>query len=308
MQKWKYSFEVPDSKKVRIIISTDCKNEADDQFALAHALMTPKFIVKGIIGSHFNKNPQEFGEGKTAHASVDEIHKILQLMNLDDAYKVCLGAQYPLENEKTPQISDGARFIIEEALREDEHPLFINCQGALTDIASAILMEPRICERMTAIWIGGGMYPNGGFEFNLMQDIAAANVLMQSQMPVWQIPMNAYKQMSVSLAELQCKVKPYGQIGKYLFEQMVEYNKKCSKIPHWPHGETWGLGDSPTISVLMEESERTDIYDVLNAPKICYENMEYIHENNNRPIRVYKNIDPRMALEDFFAKLQINFS
>ncbi len=33
MKKWNYEFDVPDTKKVRMIVHTDCKNEADDQFA-----------------------------------------------------------------------------------------------------------------------------------------------------------------------------------------------------------------------------------------------------------------------------------
>ena len=47
--------------------------------------------------------------------------------------------------------------------------LYIGMQGAITDLASAILMEPAICDKMTAIWIGGGPYPKGGEEFNLAQ-------------------------------------------------------------------------------------------------------------------------------------------
>lgn len=39
---WKYRFSVPDNKKVRVIVHTDCKNEADDQYALAHHLMTER--------------------------------------------------------------------------------------------------------------------------------------------------------------------------------------------------------------------------------------------------------------------------
>mgnify|MGYP002508478966 CR=1 FL=1 len=69
MKKWNYEFDVSDTKKVRMIVHTDCKNEADDQFALAHHLMTPKFIIKGIIGGHFNINPQEWGEGNTANSN-----------------------------------------------------------------------------------------------------------------------------------------------------------------------------------------------------------------------------------------------
>lgn len=46
-------YKVPDSKKIRVIIDTDAACEADDQYAIAHALMTQKFIVKGITAEHF---------------------------------------------------------------------------------------------------------------------------------------------------------------------------------------------------------------------------------------------------------------
>ena len=309
VKKWNYAFDVPDQKKVRMIIYTDCKNEADDQFAVAHHLMTPKFIVKGITAGHFNKNPQEYGEGRTAQASLDEIHKVLELMGLDGKYPVYKGAEYPLMDERTPQPSEAADFIIQEAMRDDPHPLYIACMGAVTDLASAILKKPEICGRMTAIWIGGGIYPEGCPEFNLDNDMRAANVLFESSMPVWQIPMDVYKQMSVTLAELQWKVKPCGELGRYLFEQMAAYNDKTAHISHWPHGECWGLGDSPTVGVLFFEGEKTDVYEEIPAPRFNYENSRYDYSrvNPERKIRVYKDANARLTLEDFFAKLQLNF-
>ena len=42
---WNYAYTVPENKKVRVIVHTDCKNEADDQYAVAHHLMTPRFDV-----------------------------------------------------------------------------------------------------------------------------------------------------------------------------------------------------------------------------------------------------------------------
>ena len=55
---WKYAYQVSENKKIRVIVHTDCKNEADDQFALAHHLMTPKFDVRGIVAGHFVKIPR----------------------------------------------------------------------------------------------------------------------------------------------------------------------------------------------------------------------------------------------------------
>lgn len=48
-----YHYNCPERKKIRVIISSDAKNEADDQFAIVHALLTQKFIIKGIIAAHF---------------------------------------------------------------------------------------------------------------------------------------------------------------------------------------------------------------------------------------------------------------
>jgi len=55
-------------------------------------------------------------------------------------------------------------------MKEDPLPLFVIFQGPLTDLASAYLQEPGIADRLTAIWIGGGTYPQGNDEFNLSND------------------------------------------------------------------------------------------------------------------------------------------
>ena len=306
-RKWNYFFKVPDEKKVRYIVHTDCKNEADDQFTVAHALMTDKLDVKGIIAGHFavgNSRMGRFPEGTTATQSKKEIDKILDLMGV--SCPVFLGAQEGLRDEKTPIVTEAAEFIVAEAMKDDPRPLYMGMQGAITDLACAILMEPRICDRMTCIWIGGGDYPNGEEEFNLMNDIAGANVVFSSSMPVWQVTKSVYKQFAVSLAELQVRVRPYGKIGKYLFEQMVDLNTQLAGLDFWPHGEIWGLGDEGCIAALMQESERQALWEEIPAPRIA-EDMTYIHGQQNRPIRVYHQMDARLDLEDLFCKLKINY-
>lgn len=46
---------------------------------------------------------------------------------------------------------------------------------------------------------------------------------MNSDLQVWQIPRDVYSQVIVSLAELEYKVRPCGELGKYLFEQLEEH-------------------------------------------------------------------------------------
>ena len=136
---------------------------------------------------------------------------------------------------------------------------------------------------------------------------------MKSEMPIWQIPADVYRQMSVTLSELQLHVEPCGAIGKYLFDQMLEVNEDAADIPYWPNGESWGLGDSPTIGVFLEDPNNPDFFDEIPAPVIDYETMAYhfdhpyLQDHPDRKIRVFKHINPRLILDDMFAKLRINF-
>ena len=99
-------------------------------------------------------------------------------------YPVLIGSDEAMRAESEPVDSEGARFIIRQAMKKDDRPLYIACQGAVTDIASALLMKPEIAKKIIVIWVGGAAYPKGGFEFNLKMDIHAVNALFESRAEV----------------------------------------------------------------------------------------------------------------------------
>ncbi len=294
-----FSYTVPEEKTIRVITDTDAKNEADDQYAIVHTLLSPRFDNRSIIAAHF-------GEEKSNTSMEDsfrEIQTILKLMNWADEGLAVRGAAHALPDEHTPSPSPGSEVIIKEAMKEDTRPLFITFLGPLTDVASAYLQEPRIAEKVTVIWIGGGRYPDGGREYNLSNDIHAANVVFKSRLPVWQVPLNVYRMIMVSLAELESRVKPYGQIGDYLFKQLVDWgHTKYGKRSPYRTGECWCLGDMPVVGLMLYEHEF--YYDSIPAPEFSRE-MFYIHGTNHRRIRVYNHVDSRFILEDFYAKLKL---
>lgn len=247
----KHKFDIPDTKKIRLIINTDAKNEADDQFAIVHALLTPRFIVKGIIAAHFGTKRTN----ESMQESYDECVKLLDLMELTDEIGLYKGAEMKMPDENTPAPSEGADLIIREAMSDDDKPLYVIFLGPITDLASAYLKEPAIENRLTAVWIGGGAYPHGENEFNLGNDIEAANVVMRSNIPLWQVPRNVYSTIRVSIAELATKVKPYGKVGNYLFQQLYDFNFELKDNMRFPKGEMWSLGDSPAVSLLLDHHD-----------------------------------------------------
>lgn len=287
-------YDMPDYKKIRVIVDTDADCEADDPFAIAHALMTKKFIVKAIFAEHF-------GGAGTTKRSYDEIQTILEAMEL--SVPVYMGEEGKLSERKDNELSSAAKFLIEEAKKEDEHKLFVLCQGAITNVASALNACPDIASRMTVVWIGGQGIDSSTpqfHEFNSGNDIGAANVVMSSGVDLWLIPSNVYGTMRIGLAELQNRVYPCGKIGKHLFEKMTAYN--MTKYADWTGGESWSLGDSPAIAVAIDPCCGT--YKMIEAP-IFNEDTTYRFESGRPLIRVYTYVDPRFVLEDFMSKLAI---
>lgn len=281
------------TKRARVIVNTDAKNEADDQYAIVHAILTPSFELHGIIPAHFGTRR---GNESMAESRV-EVDRLLDLMDLTGRIRVADGAPVALPDAGTPVRSPGAELIIEEALRDDPRPLYVAFYGPLTDMASALLLEPRIAERnVIVVWIGGGPWPAGGPEFNLSNDIHAANVVFRSRLQVWQIPSTVYKLMAVSYAELRARVYPHGALGRYLVDQLVEWNARWVPNPI----EYRSLGDSPAVGVIMYPD--CGRWELRPAPEFSDE-MFYLHTGRNRPIRIYDSVDARFILEDFFAKL-----
>ena len=281
-----------------MIINTDAKNEADDQYAIVHALLSPSLDVRGLIAAHFGTKRST----RSMQESREEIDRLLLLMDLQDKVTVADGAAAAIADDRTPQDSAGARLIIEESRQATaQDPLYVAFLGPLTDMASAILLDPEIVRRpVVVIWIGGvgygGVETYPGIEFNLSNDIPAANLVYDSGITVWQVPSNVYSQVSVSYAELEERIGGTSPLADYLIEQMVEWNATYHPEPI----ESRSLGDSPAISLMLYP--RGGTFRTVPAPRFGREG-HYL-PGSGHPVRVVESVDVRFLIEDMFAKIR----
>ncbi len=139
------NYQVPEYKRIRVIIDTDAACEADDPFAIAQALMSRKLEVKAIFA-------EQFGTPESTQRSYDEITTVLEAMEL--SVPVYMGEKYPLSKLNEGELSPAAEFLIQEAKRKDEKPLYVLCLGAITNVASAMKAD-RIL--MTVIRSSGSL-------------------------------------------------------------------------------------------------------------------------------------------------------
>ena len=282
----------------RIIINTDAKNEADDQFAIVHALLSPTLDVRGLIPAHFGTRRTN----RSLQESRAEVDLLLGLMGLSGSVVVADGAPEALTDPRIPAPSAGSRLIIDEAMK-NEGRLYLAFLGPLTDMASALIEEPSIQDRdIVVVWVGGpsydGILPGYQPEFNLSNDIIAANVVMDSRVAVWQIPMSVYTLVSVGHEELSQKIEPLGALGSYLVKQLIEYN---AVEPDFMM-DFRSLGDSPAIGVVINPMGA--LWRDRPAPRFD-DNSEMEPEDvSRRLIRVCQSVDVRWLMEDMFAKLR----
>ena len=283
------------TKKIRVLICSDAKNEADDQFAIAHALLTPKFDIVGMVAGHF-------GQVNSTQQSWKEMIRLATLTDTLDSYPIVMGASEKLTDNQLEENSTGADLIIATAHKSDPRPLFIVCLGTLTDMAIALLKEPDIAKRLTIIWVGGGRYPAGSAEANLNRDLHAANIVFSSPAPLWQIPSQAYKTILAPVAELSLKLNHSGQLGHYLYQQLVDFANQYAATKPWINSECWVLGDSGGIGVLLDEqkgnyTEQTPPYFLADGRH------DMVPNRDKRRIRVYSQLNVRMILADMYAKI-----
>lgn len=323
-------YTVPKNKQVRVIIDTDAGAEADDQFAIVYGLLSPKLDIKGIIAEQFSGHKKS----DSMLLSYAEIKTVLSKMGLESSVPVYKGEMQALNEEANKdglqlsertdltELSEGVRFILEEAMKEDDRPLFVLNMGALTNLATALLHTPSIAEKIIAVWIGGGSYPIGHMDFNLANDRIAANTVLESNIELWQIPLGSYTKMAVSFYELFEKVQPCGEIGAYLVHKMMQVNEiecasdmeeldffgkmsKGEKTVFIRTGEGWSLGDNPAVGVLISPQSQY----VENRPAQFFNpNGTYgPFVGKDRVVKVYTNLDSRVLIEDFFAKINYHY-
>lgn len=241
----KQKLKIPPGK-IRLIIDTDAKNEVDDQFAIAWALRSPeRFEVEAVYAAPFfhecHKNFEASKEDVQQTSSVlgsakdpadgmrqsyDEIKKIYELMNIDCQGRVFYGSERYIGEDGNPVISEAAHDLVRRA-RESKETLYVAALGAVTNIASAILIAPEIVENLVVIWLGGQPLEFGhGLEFNMMQDLKASQILLDCGVPLVVIPcMNVASMLSVSESELRENLKGKNEISDYLYRTVAEQFK-----------------------------------------------------------------------------------
>ena len=281
--------------RLNVVIDTDAYNEVDDQFALVYALRSQERLnVEAIYAApFFNKRSKSPGDGMLK--SYDEILNILSIMKYEtpDGF-VKKGSNRYLESIDTPCESEVSQDLIERAMAAQD-TLYVVAIGAVTNIASALLLEPKIAEKIVVLWLGGHAFhwPDT-FEFNLKQDVLSANVVFDSKVPLVLFPCKGVvSHFSTTLPELKANINEGSSIGRYLTGIVEDYSlgrSVYSKV----------IWDAVTIAYLNNEEWTSSR--IVPSP-IAGEDFKWHFAKSRHPIKYIWSIDRDAIYADLFDKI-----
>ena len=217
----------------RIILDTDIGTNADDAVALSLVLKSPEIMLEGIT---------------TVYGDVHKRGVIAQhILQLCDAKPINIysGIELPLlrkrkvaghvvgkmeaTGEFKPNHQHAVDFIIETIMKNPKEITLVSI-GPMTNIATAIILEPKIVENVKEIIIMGGVTrlgQNGRYletqEYNVKSDPESASVVFSSQAPIVMISLDVTRQLKFTRKENQEFASCGTPISILLSEQIEDY-------------------------------------------------------------------------------------
>ena len=287
----------PPAGKVRMVLDTDTFNEIDDQFAVVYSLLaSEKLEVQAFYAAPFF-NELSNGPADGMEKSYQELLRILSRMKASPEGKVFRGSDRYLPAAQEAVDSPAARDLIERARKaSSKNPLYVVAIGAITNVASALLLAPEVIDRIVVVWLGGhALYWPHTKEFNLAQDLHAARVVLDSGVPLVLMPCaGVVDHLITTLPEINTYVRGKGEIGDFLamrYEGCAENHFAYSRV-------IWDL--STVAWLCCPDGVNTE----LQHSPILTDQVTWSQDASRHLIRVASFINRDLVFGDLFRRLE----
>lgn len=283
--------------KIKMVLDTDTYNEIDDQYAVVYTMLSKeKFDVQAIYAAPFF-NSRSTGAGDGMQKSYDEIIKLFGKLGFETENFVFKGSDRFLGSTETPVDSPAVQHLLKlvNSLPNGEL-LYVVAIGAITNIASAILINPEIIKKIVVVWLGGQPFNwEDVEEFNLSGDLLASQVIFDCDVPFIMMPCDGVSShLTTTVAEVEKFIKNTGAVGDYLYEIL----KEATNDGVGKSRVIWDL--APLAWLINPEFMRTE---VVHRPILTNERT-YSNNNHRNFMRVAYYTWRDGIFHDLFTKIK----
>lgn len=236
--------------------------------------------------------------------SYEEILTIFNKLGQNPEGLVFRGSDRFLPSVTEPVPSPAARHLIARARAIPDEPLYVLAIGAITNVISAILLEPKIIQNIVVVWTSS--YPSvskrTAYSLNLEQDLLASQLLFDSGVPLVYLPGHQVgAQLRISQPDMELWVRGQGAIGDYLYWLYMNNPHHAHRTPADFFGRTWIMWDLINFAwVLNHHWVPTDI---MPTPVLTDDKLFEPGEPGRHFMREAYGVDRDAIFRDFLAKL-----
>jgi inosine-uridine nucleoside N-ribohydrolase len=168
--------------------------------------------------------------------------------------------------------------------------------GAITNVSSAILIDPSIIKNIVVVWLGGNsIHWHHQREFNFRQDLNASRLIFDCGVPLVQLPCTpVVTHFATTVPEMETYLKGRGAIGDYLLQIFKDYREDhyaWSKVLWDMTALAWLINADWTPSHLIHSPIVTDQY-------------TFSFDDSRHLVRAVYYIRRDPIFRDFFQKIE----
>ena len=239
---------------VPIFLSTDLGCEIDDQWPLLHLLGDPHFDLQVVATAQAPADSVPAPAADTSAALA--LHILQKRLKLSNPPRVVTGSNQPLSDERTPRASSAMDALLQAAKPfSPRNRLTVLVIGAATDVASALLADPTLANRIQIVAMGFRSAEDGD-EFNIRNDPHAWRVILSSSVPlVIGDQAVTSRRLSLTRDEARKALDSLGPIGTWLLRDYDVWYERVTREFQNPGrpGEppSWPIWDEVVVAHLL---------------------------------------------------------
>lgn len=190
-------------EKLSVIIDADTGNEVDDYYALTAAFLENTWVITALNATQWQSSQWAIAE------TMENSHRLNQVLlgELNIAVPTKRGGVHRMFDWGDQAQHSAASYSIiksAKALAPGER-LTIIALGALTNVGSAIYIQPDIAEKIDLFWLGSTYdFEKDVFkknDFNCVMDVQALEVILQSPIKLQIMPLNVASNLTFDFDE-----------------------------------------------------------------------------------------------------------
>ncbi len=266
----------------QVIIDTDSGNEIDDLYAVARAIISPEIDVIGLTSEQWSFHP-EAGDSSVQVSQRLNVQLLKDLGRLDIPHPIGSADMLRYWDKPVPQPSPAAEFIIEKAksLKRGQR-LNVITLGAMTNIASAIMMAPEIAPKIRLYSMALKYDPQSRVwnknEFNVRNDLDAVDYIFNSDVEMHIMTATTSSVFRFNKAKTEDLMKGKGPVWDFLVNRWQE---------KFPGFQDWTMWDVSLIEAIIDPDLVKEV-PALTPP-----------ENKQRSVNVYTYLNKELMLADY---------